>query len=440
MGRTFRQRKRNSARRTTSLSSDPNFIRLTRWMHSKGWIEASPLVLAKFSNTGRGLMAKKFIKEGDILVSIPDSLLITTATVATSTVGHYLRSKETHFNCQEVLATFLVWERHFKNSSKWNDYIQTLPRDFSVPHTVDLNHFQSFPWFLQDQALCALELAKNSFSNVTAFFDGRPCTHCQRPIQTFFTWESFLWGWCCVNTRAVFIEPGDVPSHHLHIRDRNCLALAPYLDMFNHSDTAQVQVGLNKSNNCYEIKTSKSIKKYSEAFINYGPHANSKLFLEYGFVLPSNPHDIIPLRFSDLTRACKAAEVSIEYEFEKVMFIQKYDLATQLYISSSGLSWNCSTLLKILLSSTNSTKVWEHISFKSCDRSSVSDELKRAAESIFGLVEADLSQSQSQLTNKCDKTCCALLKGEGFHPTIEMCKILLQSLMIVLAAAQRHSL
>jgi len=41
--------------------------------------------------TGRGLMALKHLKPGDIIVSIPENLLITSQSVLSSSVGQVIR-------------------------------------------------------------------------------------------------------------------------------------------------------------------------------------------------------------------------------------------------------------------------------------------------------------------------------------------------------------
>ena len=44
-----------------------------------------------FSDTGRGLMTKRSISVGDMLISLPKTLLITTETVLTSQAGEHVK-------------------------------------------------------------------------------------------------------------------------------------------------------------------------------------------------------------------------------------------------------------------------------------------------------------------------------------------------------------
>ena len=60
----------------------------------------------------------------------------------------------------------------------------------------------------------------------------------------------------------------------------DCLALAPYLDMFNHSPSADVEAGVdlvireNNGRSNYQIVSNVGFERRSEVFISYGRHGN----------------------------------------------------------------------------------------------------------------------------------------------------------------------
>lgn len=55
----------------------------------------------------------------------------------------------------------------------------------------------------------------------------------------------------------------------------------------------QVKASFNNVTRCYEITSVEGIKRYHQAFINYGSHDNQRLLLEYGFIAPCNPHSVV---------------------------------------------------------------------------------------------------------------------------------------------------
>ena len=55
-------------------------------------------------------------------------------------------------------------------------------------------------------------------------------------------YESFAWAWSTVNTRSVFME--QPPSPFISCKEEDHYALAPLLDLLNHSTEAQVTITL----------------------------------------------------------------------------------------------------------------------------------------------------------------------------------------------------
>lgn len=82
-------------------------------------------------------------------------------------------------------------------------------------------------------------------------------------------------------------------------------------------------------------------------FINYGPHGNRKLLLEYGFVLPYNCHNSVKID-SKLVYDVISKHGCISKT--KYDIIAKYELEEAYYCSSNGLSWSLETAFKILAS------------------------------------------------------------------------------------------
>lgn len=108
----------------------------------------------------------------------------------------------------------------------------------------------------------------------------------------------------------------------------------------------QVRAGFNQGNNRYEIHTLTEYKKGKQVFINYGPHDNRKLLIEYGFILPKNLHNAVTFS-QDLVYSVAMPEicgVSRKKEIIAVNQLEK-DLSCS---EENELSWNVLTLLRIL--------------------------------------------------------------------------------------------
>jgi hypothetical protein len=77
-------------------------------------------------------------------------------------------------------------------------------------------------------------------------------------------------------------------AHHRRI-------IAPVMDMINHRfDGVDHIVDTNGNVSVYNT-LSRTIEPGEEIFLNYGHFGNEKLLLAYGFVIPDNPYDVVPI-------------------------------------------------------------------------------------------------------------------------------------------------
>ncbi|XP_069669003.1 SET domain-containing protein 4 [Periplaneta americana] len=362
MGRTYRKRRRKCVRQLpTSLHSSPCFIRLTKWMKQHGWTPTCMLTPVDFYDTGRGLMTKTGIARNQVIMSIPVQLLITPATVAKSEVGRLI-SRDSGM---QLLATFLVWEKHLGHHSLWEPYLNSLPSHYSTPLYCSDEELCLLPPIFLEPILAQREKVLQSFSDLKIVC-GLKCWHCSESVDTVLRNEKlYQWAWCTVNTRCVYLNE-QVASPDLKIKD-NCLALAPYLDMFNHSNGAAVEVGLSAGNNYYEIRTLIPFSRHTQVFIHYGHHSNLKLYIEYGFFISSNPHDFIPFSFEEVVNAVKVANPT---EFNcsslKTTFLEDHRLTENLSCNFDGLSFNVKAVICVLVTDVSGKDVLAHKIY-SCD-------------------------------------------------------------------------
>lgn len=360
MGRT--KRKRETKKKTgpacnPRIVQDKQTIELMRWLSKNGWKRELPLYPTDFPTTGRGLMTKTAVNKGDTLVRIPVGLLITARTACESHIYQFL-DKNVKYDGHELLALYLVWEKHMSQQSFWFPYINTLPLKLSTPlfwsqEPIDL------PLFI-------LEVIKISRTNMEEsyqkFLDNvqcnqSKCLHCSLDIGDIFNKKDFIWAWCIVNTRAIYIPPQkNLPPHV-----SNSLALAPFLDLFNHVPSAQVEAMLVETDHSYQVKTLVPVPKYGQVFIEYGAHSNLKLLVDYGFTVPNNQHDSIALSLDDIYDVIKQVnQISlVNMSQTKYRFLKQHNLLQNPCLTREGLCWKAMSIIFILTSDITNLKLLE---------------------------------------------------------------------------------
>ncbi|XP_058508174.1 SET domain-containing protein 4 isoform X2 [Solea solea] len=292
---------------SVSLCHQPQYVRLMKFLHQRGFTSAL-LQPALFTDTGRGLQTLKTIKPGQLIVSLPASCLLTTSTVLSSYLGHYIKSWKHRLSPLLVLCVYLT-------------VLAVLPAD------------------VQRRALEQREALQELHSSSQDFFRSlQPVL--RQPAEEVFTYDALRWAWCSVNTRSVFMSH---PCNHF-LSGQDVYALAPFLDLLNHQPDVQVKAGFSDVTGCYEIRSVSGTTRFQQAFINYGSHDNQRLLLEYGFVAPGNPHSVV---YVDADLLCDVLKGDRSLN-QKMKFLKENDFVQNLTVSSDGPSWRLMTALRLL--------------------------------------------------------------------------------------------
>lgn len=342
-GRTQRhRRRRRQAREEGSIplvvDADLMFVHLSQWLREDNRnFSHAQLRPAVFADTGRGLMATRAVQPGEVLVSIPEELLITSSKVIQDDVlWKALYKCHIKFRAMDLLALFLLYHKFLGEKSQWKAYLDSLPREYSVPAYCSQEEINVLPEVLKKYKLKQDEDVNQCYSNIliatsaSAYLQSLFCSLCIDEVR---------WSWFTVNTRAVYLRNQNPPA--IVIGDDTC-ALAPYLDLLNHTHVAEMEANLNPVNSCYEIVTHLPYNKYDQVFINYGPHGNLKLYVEYGFILPENPHSLVPVTLSEVVSVFKLVlgNEDINNMDSKLQLICSYDLDKNLGVSIEGPTWS----------------------------------------------------------------------------------------------------
>nr|XP_009665875.1 PREDICTED: SET domain-containing protein 4 isoform X3 [Struthio camelus australis] len=160
--------------------------------------------------------------------------------------------------------------------------------------------------------------------------------------EALFNYSALEWAWCTINTRTVYMKHSQKACFSL---EPDVYALAPYLDLLNHSPNVQVEAAFNEQTKRYEIRTDSQCKKYEEVFICYGPHDNQRLLLEYGFVAVDNPHSSVYVSSDTLLRYFPPLD---SQRNAKLSILKDHDFLENLTFGWDGPSWRLLTALKLL--------------------------------------------------------------------------------------------
>lgn len=357
MGRTkrVRSRKRIVQIDDNSLNSCPVIIDLKKWLKRNEFTDDPQLLLKEFNSTGRGVYCKMNLIEGDILIRVPYNLMITYTTLNASDLVSILNKSNVKLEMQDMLSLFLSLERK-KSNSFWKIYIDSLP-NFQLPlcSIDDVKYFDLLPENLR----CFTKDWRRRFDNSWK----RVCD-ALKSIKNDVDFDLYKWSYTMVNTRAVYVDP-DIVSNitkrnasdiDRYLIDEPSMALCPFLDMFNHENSAKVDVNLTKesqndNNWIYTLRTLTPYKKYNQIFINYGTHSNKKLWLEYGFFLKNNDLDSINF---DLNADILNVLIANERQYK---FIKKHALMNDINLTGDNMSFNLKATLYVLLKS-DTFKTW----------------------------------------------------------------------------------
>jgi len=307
------------------------------------------LKLAVFPGSGRGLQALNTIQPGEVIVTIPLDAMITRNVAVEQISPHLDKNLLVRLSTQTILSVWLLLESIKGKMSSYFYYLETLPRNYSTPYFCTFAEKLLLPNYLLSKVTEQSELIKKNHNLLLS-----------KGFETSLT--SFEWAWFTVNTRAVYLSCETRLNNQSSVDSDECMALAPYLDLLNHSFEAEVAAGLNihSSSNGYQIVTRKRISKSSQAFINYGPHDNTKLLLEYGFSLPQNPHECFNLSFDVVYNfVCESFKFCLHDK--KVSLLQFNGLDRYLSVTDEGLSWNLMLCFKVLLMTKVQLDNWHSI-------------------------------------------------------------------------------
>ncbi|XP_035401817.1 SET domain-containing protein 4 [Cygnus atratus] len=355
-GRTGRKRRRKhlqSFMHGVNCSHKLEYIKLKKWLKDRGF-EDSNLRPAQFQDTGRGLMTTKALQAGELVISLPEKCLLTTDTVLSSCLGEYIIKWKPPVSPLIALCTFLVAEKHAGEKSLWKPYLDVLPKSYTCPVCLEQDVVSLLPEPLRNKAEEQRTMVHELYTSSKAFFSSLQSLFAEN-TATIFNYSALEWAWCTINTRTIYMKHSQRECFSL---EPDVYALAPYLDLLNHSPNVQVKAAFNDQTRSYEIRTNSQCKKYEEVFICYGPHDNQRLLLEYGFVTTDNPHSTVYVSSDTLLKYFPPLDKQRD---AKLSILKDHDFLQNLTFGWDGPSWRLLTALKLLSLGADEFTCWRRV-------------------------------------------------------------------------------
>ena len=280
---------------------------LLRWAASHG-VALHNAAIAPIPGRGMGVVATATINSGDLVLSIPHSLLITRKTDVSNELG------ETNH-----LAFTLQKELYRGRESQWLPYVTSLPKSFSTP----LFFNESERALLHGTEVASWTLKReDTIVRTHRSFDGSivrqeiPLTTgtgagTQSPVNEIVggagtqsranSIDVFKWALSVAWSRGFAVSMHAVASVS---GTRRRPGLVPIGDAFNHADeasAANIVTTSDPARGVFDFVATRRIEASEEMLISYslqGEPSNSKLLLDYGFCTPYSLHDEVSLDLS----------------------------------------------------------------------------------------------------------------------------------------------
>lgn len=250
-------------------------------------------------SSGRGLLARRDVNDGDELLKIPMKLCITKASARQALGNDALAADINEFL---AIACQLIHERFVKGKdSFYKPYMDILPTVDEVNPTFtwsdeDLSFLQGSPVVAATKSL-QMKLQReydallgNPTTGLVARFPNRfPAQH--------FTQDNWTWAFCMLFSRAIRLRG---------LKQGETLALVPYADLINHSPFSQAYVDARESGDWVFkdgqeeviLYADRGYRRMEQVYISYGPKSNAELLLLYGFAVERNPFNSVDVTVS----------------------------------------------------------------------------------------------------------------------------------------------
>ena len=281
-----------------------NFVR-----NNKGYINPK-LIPNEISNTNRFIITKEPIKKDEILLIIPDEILISKLhkSINPKCIEAYGLIEEYEYEC---IVYFMTIDK-YNSSSVFKPYYDYLPK-------INISEFV-FSFDEEEKKIFKDTGITEGITTYEYFLD-KALKPVEERLQKFAKKNNIKYEEILQEFKNNFIMVG---TRNFGRRDSifDVNTMVPYLDLINHSDKNNTDWNYDENEGAYILKAIKDIGKNEEITDSYGKFMNSRLYQTYGFVIPGNTvNDNVYVRINgeSITLNISFLKSKIESMFEKLV-------------------------------------------------------------------------------------------------------------------------
>jgi len=244
-------------------------------------------------SSGRGLLARRDISDGDNLFKVPIKLCMTKSS-ARNALGKDVLPRE--INEYLAVACQLIHERYvLGEKSFWKPYIDVLPETEEVNPTFTWSDEDLF--FLNGSPVIAATKSlqmklRREYDALLGGEDGLCNKYPDRFPKEHFTHENWTWAFTMLFSRAIRLRS---------LKEGETLAMVPYADLINHSPFSQAYIDAREGGDWLFssgeeeviLYADRGYRRMEQIYISYGQKSNAELLLLYGFAVERNPYNSV---------------------------------------------------------------------------------------------------------------------------------------------------
>jgi len=260
--------------------TDIDFGPFLDWLKDNG-VMKDKVSLHDFGDEVRGVVATKKVAEGEVVIQVPEHMLMSIKRVYESPVGKVLKKHAEVIRAMRMgenaatIAVFLMHERG-KPDSFWRTYIDMLPKNFTTPMFWErplIEELQSPEFTRHVEANRAMQVM--DFNLLKPLFEA----HRELWPAESSGFEDFRWCSTIVITRYCELDIGG----------KKTVALSPMYDLPNHEPHTKTSFGWNPDTKSLVVTAGRLYQPGEQIYMSYGSKANFDLLYVYGIAFVHNP-------------------------------------------------------------------------------------------------------------------------------------------------------